>query len=184
MWHHKSTAKYSIDYTSSKSIILNDDYCYSVVEEFPCETKHQLHTRERWWIENNKCINKHLPTRGHKESQKAHEEKNKEKISKRKQQYYIDNKELIDANHLKWKNNNIEEGKLYSKNYREKHKEQINEYYINNKERIKAKNKVLIVCECGSKVKKYTISGHRKTEKHIKLMSCLPCPSPPQPSPL
>jgi len=30
-----------------------------LVEYFPCHSKNELYARERWWVENNECINKH-----------------------------------------------------------------------------------------------------------------------------
>lgn len=62
---HKNDATNPKKSCKSKSIILNGDYSYSVVEEVSCENKHQLHTRERWWIENNNCVNKYIPANRH-----------------------------------------------------------------------------------------------------------------------
>lgn len=142
--------------TKSKSIILNDDYSYSVVEEFPCETKLELHTRERWWIENNKCVNKCVPTRTHKE-------------------WKNDNKEEVNLYSKEYRANNIEKSKEYNKNYMKK-------YNIINKEEIKKKRETKILCECGTEIRTDNLKKHKTTAKHIKLMSCLPCvPSPPSP---
>lgn len=47
----------------------------SLIEVFPCNTKKELETRERHFIENNECVNRIIPTRTPKE-------------------YYQDNKEL------------------------------------------------------------------------------------------
>ena len=52
--------------------------------------KMQLHKRERYHIENNKCVNKHIPGRTDKESYKN------------------------------WRNNNIEHIKQYRKDNRER----------------------------------------------------------------
>ena len=32
-----------------------------LIEEYPCETKQELLWRERFWIDNNNCINKYKP---------------------------------------------------------------------------------------------------------------------------
>lgn len=32
-----------------------------LVESWPCNSKNELHARERHWIENNACVNKNLP---------------------------------------------------------------------------------------------------------------------------
>jgi len=39
----------------------------TLVEKYRCETKDELHARERYYIENNKCVNKVIPTRTTKE---------------------------------------------------------------------------------------------------------------------
>jgi len=52
----------------------NVDFC--LLEEYPCLNKEQLHARERYYIENNQCVNKSIPLRTDKE----YYEDNKEKI--------------------------------------------------------------------------------------------------------
>ena len=37
------------------------DIC--LLEEYPCNNKEQLHQRERFYIENNYCVNKFIPAR-------------------------------------------------------------------------------------------------------------------------
>ena len=44
-------------------------------------------------------------------------------------------------------------------------------YRDENKEKIKEREKQKIKCECGSIVRRYEISRHRKTNKHITLMT-------------
>ena len=60
--HHKYDA-YRKNEVSSKSIIFEGDYYIELVENFPCDTKKELTTRERYFIENNVCLNKVIPTR-------------------------------------------------------------------------------------------------------------------------
>ena len=71
-----------------------------LVEDFPCERKEQLESRERWWIENNPCVNKVIPTRSAKERrndnidhikayEKEYKEKNKERIKAKYSKKYI-----------------------------------------------------------------------------------------------
>ena len=47
--------------TTSKKIIENGDYDMILVEDFPCERKEQLLMRERYYIDNNDCINLDRP---------------------------------------------------------------------------------------------------------------------------
>ena len=41
-----------------------------LVEEFPCNDRLELNQRERYYIENNNCVNKNIPTRTPKEYMK------------------------------------------------------------------------------------------------------------------
>jgi len=57
-----------------------------LLEDYPCETKADLHSRERFHIENNECVNKKIPLRTQKEWKKDKDYeinyrlKNKEKL--------------------------------------------------------------------------------------------------------
>tara|TARA_R110000787_G_C13191943_1_gene423088 strand:- start:73 stop:570 length:498 start_codon:yes stop_codon:yes gene_type:complete len=66
-----------------------------LVEKFPCNDKEELHQRERFYIENNDCINKVIPNRKTKESKRAYDLRNKEKIQKYNKEYWEKNKELV-----------------------------------------------------------------------------------------
>jgi len=48
---------------SSFQVLEMPDCDICLVENYPCNSKEELHMRERWYIENNECINKHLPIR-------------------------------------------------------------------------------------------------------------------------
>ena len=76
---------------SSRQIIERGNYGYSLVEEFSCDTIEQLHARERWYIENNDCVNKQIPTRTRKE----YRESNKEQKKQYDKEYNEANKEKI-----------------------------------------------------------------------------------------
>jgi len=93
-----------------------------LVEKFPCNDRIELNQKERYYIENNECINKIIPCRTAKE-------------------YREDNKEKIKEKDKKWKENN----KDYQKEYREKNKQKIKqymkEYQINNKDKINKKQR-------------------------------------------
>ena len=83
-----------------------------LVEEYPCENKEQLGTRERWWIENNECVNRYVPTR----TQKEWRSDNKERMDEVKKNYYNNNKDKMIAYH-----------KAYHKKYSQTNKDKINE---------------------------------------------------------
>ena len=115
-----------------------------LIEDFPCDRKDQLLSRERFHIESIECVNKYVPTRTRKE----YREDNKEKLSKLNKEYRENNKESL---------------KIKGKEYREK-----------NKETIMEKKKEKFNCECGGKFTLAHKSRHFKTEKHIKFSHTTP----------
>jgi len=129
--------------TSSSELIKLGNVDIILIENYPCESKEQLHARERYHIEQNKsiCVNKLLPIRNSKE-------------------YYQDNKEKM-----------AEYKKEYTESNIEKIKERNKEYYQENKEIIAEKQRLYlkeIKCVCGSS---FIMNGkirHEKTQKHIK----------------
>ena len=101
---------------SSTEIIKNGNYDIILIEEYPCMNKMQLHKRERYHIENNKCINKSIPGRTRHE-------------------WHIDNKEYNNKLSKIWRNNNKELFTQLQKNWRNNNKDYRHKYYIDNKER-------------------------------------------------
>jgi len=67
---------------TSYDIIKRGDYQIILVETYPCKTKYELESRERYYIENNDCVNKIVPTRTTKEKREAEPEKTKENNKK------------------------------------------------------------------------------------------------------
>lgn len=85
---------------SSREIIKNGDYKIELIEETYDKS------RERWWVENTNCINKHVPGRTQVEwqidnyehrleynRQRYHDKK--DSISKHKKGHYKNHKERI-----------------------------------------------------------------------------------------
>lgn len=121
---------------TSKQIIDGGNWEMVWLEDYPCANKKEAEARERWWIENNECVNKHIPGRTMKEyyqdnkakllvkdkayyqahrdeilvKKKAYREANKEELSEKKKAYYIAHKE---------------EKLAYRKAYREANKEEM-----------------------------------------------------------
>ena len=122
---------------SSWCIIERGNYDYSLVEEFPCESKEQLHKRERWYIENNDCVNVRVEGR----TQKEYRQDNKEKIAENNKNYREANKEKIQE----YREANKEYAKEYNKEYYEANKEKIQEqtkqYREANKEKAREQRK-------------------------------------------
>ena len=186
---------------SSWCIIERGNYDYSLIEEFPCESKEQLHKRERWYIENNDCVNARVAGR----TQKEYRQDNKEKIQEQTKQYLEANKEKIKEQKKQYREANKEQKKQYHQANKEKIQEQTKQYYQANKEKIQEKkkqyreaNKEKILeyskqyreankekikekkridrqrkktCECGCEVSANNYQSHRRTIKHELLMN-------------
>ena len=54
-------------YTTSFKILENGNYDIVLLETVKCNSKDELHLRERYYIENNECVNKCIPTRSKEE---------------------------------------------------------------------------------------------------------------------
>jgi hypothetical protein len=137
-------------YHKVSSFILFDKYglenCFIVlVENYECKTKEELHQRERFYIENNECVNKVMPGR----TAKQYFEANKEKIKEYYKEYREANKEQRKEYDKEYNEANKEKKKEYQKEYREDNKEKIKkmkkEWYEQNKEKIKNKDKEKIL---------------------------------------
>ena len=94
-----------------------------LVEKFPCDCKEELFKRERFYIENNECCNKQIPSR----TKKEYKEINKEKHNEYCRNYTERNREKL---------NEISKER-YKLTYSEKRKEN----YQKNKEEINAKRR-------------------------------------------
>jgi len=105
MAKHRNACKKKINSTYEKWGYIKDCKIF-LVESFPCETKYELEARERFYIENNECCNKVIPTRTPKEYKidniekdrmwaKKSYDKNREKLLKQKAEYYQRKKEEI-----------------------------------------------------------------------------------------
>ena len=109
----------------SFDIIKNEDYSCSHVEQVEFENKMELHMRERWYIENNECINKLIPARSQDEkieNQKVYYDKNKEQILEKKKEYYERNKEQICEQRKQYRQRNKERIREYKKEYYQRKK--------------------------------------------------------------
>ena len=102
-----------------------------LVEDFECESKNQLEARERYYIENNDCINKKIPTRAQNEYMKIYRDNNKDKILNYQKIYNDNNKEKIKER--KGKKITCECGSIYRKSDKSRH-ENTNKHveFINN----------------------------------------------------
>ena len=152
---HRSDFKTGNKNTSSKYILELGDYEIVLLELFPCNSKDELHARERNYIETLDCVNKCIPTR----SQKEYQLKNKDKIKETKKEYRLKNSDKIKEIQKEYRLNNKDKAKEYQTEYKLKNKEYLKEY-----------NKVKITCECGCLVSKGNIPRHTKSKKHLNLI--------------
>ena len=119
---------------ASYEIIKRGDWLLEVVEEFPCSSKRDLEGRERFYMENNKCINIKRPLTTYDET-----------LQERRQRYQ-DNKEKEKAQMQLWRDNNKDRKAAADKAYREGDKRdevlaKKREYHHSNKEAISQRAK-------------------------------------------
>jgi hypothetical protein len=137
------------------------------VEDYPCNSRNELVTREGYHIRNNHCVNKNVAGRTLK-------------------QYYKDNSEHILRCLKEYRHRRSDALREYRKKYREEHKEHLKlkkheEYernkehkkekarqnYMNNKDEISKRRKETITCSvCGSHHNRNDKARHERTQKH------------------
>ena len=61
--HYKSYLNGRRAYTHSYKLLALGDIQIILVEAYPCNNKDELRARERYWIENNPCVNRYVPGR-------------------------------------------------------------------------------------------------------------------------
>jgi hypothetical protein len=136
-----------------------------LVEKYPCNDKAELFSRERYYIENNDCVNKKIPGR----SKKEYRQENKEKIAEQGKTYREENKEKIAQGKKKY----AEKDRARSKLYYETNKERINknlkekateESRLSKKEYDKERFKSIKkdTCICGLEIKSKGMKPHLK----------------------
>ena len=143
--HHKSHKD-----CGSKELFDAGNVSIVLVEEYPCNNRHELQSRERIYIEfmlNNfthrVICNERIPTRTKAE----------------------------------WEQDNIEHRREYKKKYHEQNREHRNEYgrkyRQDNKNAINEKKREKFNCECGSIFRRNDKARHFKTKKHINYINAL-----------
>jgi hypothetical protein len=145
-----------------------DDVEIILVEELSCENSEQLHARERFWVENNPCINKCIPNRTLKE----YYQDNKNRLLDNSKKYYQNNKNYIKEYSKEYRQNNKNKIQQYQKEYRQYNKNKSQqykqEYFLKNKEKISNQMKEKLKCVCGSLVSNRNNARHSRTFKHKK----------------
>jgi hypothetical protein len=178
MGQHRSDFKKNRGVCTSKLVLAGGNYDYCLVEKCPCDDKSELHRRERFYIETNECVNSLIPGRTPKENieyqkeyQKEYRAENKEISIEYQKEYRAENKERSIEYQKKYRAENIEYQKKYKAKNKEKNIEYQKKYKAENIDKLKSKACVKITCECGCIIRKSCIARHKKTQKHITLMS-------------
>jgi len=127
-----------------------DNCVIEKVEDVVYINKSTLVERERFYIDNNKCINIQLPGR----TRKQYADENKEQLKIKKKEYRITNKEILQSK---------------KKAYNDSHKEEYREYCLKNKEKFQTP----VHCECGSICFSRRYSTHIKTKKHLAYLKSI-----------
>jgi hypothetical protein len=80
----------------------------------------EMRQRERFYIENNPCVNKNIPGRNQEESSTAYYFKNKDKIAMARKEYYKNNKDEIIKKCREYQAKNSEKFHKYQLEYQRK----------------------------------------------------------------
>jgi hypothetical protein len=127
---------------TSYLLIESGQYEISLIESYPCQSKTELSTRERFWIETTTCVNKIIPGRTQQEWNEAHQEQlneykkeygkhynekrrdqrqeNGDELRQRDNEYYRQNCEVKKARQRAYNEKNREKQKEYARLYRER----------------------------------------------------------------
>ena len=131
-----------------------EQFHIELVEDYPCEREEQLYSRENFFIRQEDCVNKQLAFTTPEEKKancKQYDQEHKEERIARSKKYNQEHKEEIKQRNLKYRLEHNEELTIKKKQYYDKNNE-------------------LITCVCGCQIKKQSLKGHLKTEKHKSLM--------------
>ena len=75
--HRKYLTNSNNKSVTSFRILANNNYDIILIESYPCNTKDELHRRERYYIEHSECVNKVIPGRTMQEYRQYNKEKKK-----------------------------------------------------------------------------------------------------------
>lgn len=163
--------------TSSFKLFEEDEESVEIVliEKVNCDTKEELHKRERFYIDSIECVNKVIPTRTLSEYCKEYQKIHKETLSEKKKIYIQKNIEKIKISHKVYRKNNIDKITKYQNEYRKTHKKEKQQtdkaYYEANKNKIFERIGTKYTCICGSTLTHGHKAEHNKTKKHQNFIS-------------
>lgn len=144
-----------------------NSWCMTKIIDYPCNSKSELNTMERRYIDNYKSkLNCTIPTR----TQKEWRDDNKEKLLQYNREWRDDNKEIIAQKSKEYRKDNKEKLVELKKQWRIDNKDKIveqkKEWYNQNKDKILEKIKENEICDnCGCEVRKRNLLRHTRTIK-------------------
>jgi hypothetical protein len=124
-------------------------------------TKSCCNMRAALQLVNINCMAKHY-TQLIAEHKREYHQINKVMFAEKQREYRKVNKVMITEKQREYRKVNSDT----LTEYRE-------EYYKANKQSILAKAAIKVICECGTESRKYKLSRHQKSAKHIKLLAAL-----------
>ena len=135
--HHQDFKK-KLKATMSRELFEIGGVKIVLIENFPCNTKDELLSRERYYIENFKCVNKHLPIHTKEELREHKREYQRTPIQKQKKKEYAlknkeSKKEYDRRRYLEKREETLKRVKSYYMVNCEKIKEYSKAYYFKNK---------------------------------------------------
>jgi hypothetical protein len=136
-----------------------DNFFIELLENFPCDTKEELHAREMYYIRDydslNNGLNKYcsiIDTIRLTQCKMKNRENNKI--------WYKNNEDYAKNKHKEWYQNNNEYVKAKHHEYREKNKQKIKDY-----------RNELITCDvCHIQIIRDSYHKHKKSKKHLSNM--------------
>jgi hypothetical protein len=128
-----------------------DNWNMIEVEKYPCNDGNEARAREEYWRSHfNAQLNM---VRAYRTDEEKVEYKKK---------YYDQNKDKLLEQHKEYYEQNKDRSLEYKKKYRE-----------NNRDKISKQSSQQITCECGCIIRKDTLTKHKKTQKHLKLLDAI-----------
>lgn len=144
---HRSAFKSNkVKKCKSEELMQHHDAQIVLLENYPCKSKDELYARERYWYDKFKdvVVNERRPHLSEEEKRVENNEKAKK--------YRENNRDKIN-----------DKARVYNK-------KNWALTYAKHKDTILEKQKIKVVCECGSECRKSDMSKHVKTKKHISFI--------------
>ena len=161
------------NYISSYVILERGDWDIVLVENYPCKDINELKARERFYIQNNECVNMRVPNRTTREWQietnynQTYYEANRKKLSEKAKEYYKKNFDKLKEAYTKIIT--CECGASIQTNEKARHlRSKKHNDYVQGKIKINKTDK--FDCECGGQFTHTNRAVHTKTLKHKTFM--------------